>query len=217
MHKSYFTFYIKSCFDLVTMLGKNLPPKTHYFALSVGQSLYMLGNYSDSQIWLKTSLKLVNEALQKDYSLKLRGTRQTICLYLLASGDFTNILCHGYIIKDSMSLEAAMIVQEIQEKYILGKWKQSEIPVTVTALALERQSFIWDQFKYAVKQKYESAERQVYFFLQTIKQHSLIFRFCFCIFGPYVANCCKFYYNLCSVYEYIDVIQKKTKPVSERQ
>ena len=71
-------------------------------------------------------------------------------------------------------------------KGYIRKWKQSEIPVTVIALALERQSFIWDQFKYAIKQKYESAERQVYFFLQTIKQHSLIFRFCICIFGPYV-------------------------------
>ena len=38
------------CFDLVAMLGKNLPPKTHYFALSIGQSLYMIRNYSDSQI-----------------------------------------------------------------------------------------------------------------------------------------------------------------------
>ena len=71
----------------------------------------------------------MNEALRKDYSLILRGTRQTICLYLLASGDFTSILCYGYIIKDGMSLEAVMIVQEIQEKYISGQWKQSEIPV----------------------------------------------------------------------------------------
>ena len=93
-------------------------------------------------------------------------------------------------------------MQEIQEKYISGQWKQSEIPVTVTALALERHSFIWDQFKYAIKQKYESAERQVYFFLQTIKQHSLIFSFCFCIFYPYVTavNCfiiCAPYMNRC--------------------
>ena len=78
----------------------------------------MIGNYSDSQIWLKTSLKLVNEALQKDYSLILRGTRQTICLYLLTSGYFTNILCYGYIIKDWMSLQAADCAGNPRKVYI---------------------------------------------------------------------------------------------------
>ena len=175
-------------FHLAIELGKkglNLAPKTQHLAFVVGKSLYMIGNYSDSQIWLARSLELVNEALTKDYSLTLRETRCITCFYLIMIGDFTNVLCYGYIIKDTMSILAETIKNEFQEKSILGKQTQPEIPSTETALTVETKSFIWYQLTdrlNIIKQKCKDAGMQFSSVIQMYRHYLIIFELIICPF-----------------------------------
>ena len=181
------------CYYLAALLAKegfSPLPKTLYLSYIIGKSLYSLGNYSESQYWLTISLKLVNDALQKRYSSTYRDIRCGICYYLIMSGNLTNIPCYGYIIKDTMSSQAAIIVHEIHEKYVLGKWKEPEIPPTEPALTAETLSFIWyelaDRLEYALKHKWENVKRQTSFISAIIKQHSLILSCFSFIFSPFI-------------------------------
>ena len=181
------------CFHLVILLGKKIFPfasKVIEFSYFVGMSYYSIGNYSESQKWLTTSLELVNDALQKEYSLAYRTARLSICYHLMMSGNITTSLCYGYIIKDAMSLLADIIIHEIQEKYILGTWREPEVPSTVTALMVETQSFIWyqlaDRLEYALKHKWDDVKSQTSLILSIMERHSLIIVCFFFLFSPFV-------------------------------
>ena len=181
------------CYYLAALLAKegfSPLPKTIYSSYIIGKSSYSLGNYSESQYWLTISLKLVNDALRKRYSSTYRDIRCDICYYLIMSGNLTNIPCYGYIIKDTMSSQAAIIVHEIHKKYVLGKWKEPEIPPTEPALTAETHSFIWYQFadrlEYALKHKWDNVKMQTSFISAIIKQHSLILSCFSFIFSPFI-------------------------------
>ena len=106
------------------MLGKeglSSETKSTHLLHIVGESLYSIGNYSESQQLLTKSLELVNEELQIEYSLKYKEIRWQICYYPILSGDFTNIFCYGYIIKDISSFLPTAIVHEFKERYTSGK------------------------------------------------------------------------------------------------
>ena len=84
----------------------------------VGASYYYIGNYSDAQIWLKCALQIVNENLKEECSFELRDERLNTCYYLLISGDYFNVLCHGYIIKDFTILISYLAVEHPYTQYI---------------------------------------------------------------------------------------------------
>ena len=70
----------------------------------IGSSLYHLGNYSDSQIWLKWAMQNVSQELKKEYlDTEMRFVRFYTCGYLLIGGDIFNLFCYGYILRDVMS------------------------------------------------------------------------------------------------------------------
>ena len=71
----------------------------------IGSSLYHIGNYSESQIWLKRALHFVSQDLKSQYSLKIRLLRVNICNYILFCGDAFNMFCYGYIIKHTLTWE----------------------------------------------------------------------------------------------------------------
>ena len=80
-----------------------LPKIEAILSLIIGSSLYHIGNYSDSQIWLKRAMHHVSQDLKKEYSLEMRTVRLATCGYLLISGDVLNLFCYGYILRDVMS------------------------------------------------------------------------------------------------------------------
>ena len=80
-----------------------LPNIEAILSLIIGSSLYHIGNYSDSQIWLKRAMHHVSQDLKKEYSLEMRTVRLATCGYLLIGGDIFNLFCYGYILKKVMS------------------------------------------------------------------------------------------------------------------
>ena len=122
----------------------------------VSASYYYIGNYSDAQIWLKCTLQIVNKKRKDEYSLKLREERVGTCYYLLMSGDYFNVLCHGYIIKDFTILVSYLAVKHLYTQYIFYTQQPPEkepadetvILSTETGVTEEKYSFVWSQFNF---------------------------------------------------------------------
>ena len=89
-------------------------------SLLIGKALYYLGNYSDSQIWLKTALHYINIGPQNEYydNRKFRLLRVDTCGYLLMSGDIFNVFCYGYNLKHGMSLLSFQAIKELCTDYL---------------------------------------------------------------------------------------------------
>ena len=114
-------------------------------SLLIGKALYYLGNYSDSQIWLKTALhyNYINIGLQNEYYGDMK-IRWDTCDHLLMSGDIFNVFCYGYRIKEVMSL----LFQTIKELYMYTDYnfnKETEeiILSTETSISEQKYSYIW--------------------------------------------------------------------------
>ena len=121
----------------------------------IGQSYYQIGNYSDAQIWLKRALKIVNEDLN---SWNRGDDRVSACYYLLLSGDYFNVFCYGYIIKDLMCV-LSIVINEYAHKDVINSSKQQPEAETVilsteTGVTEEKYSFVWSQFNHYVHKFY---------------------------------------------------------------
>ena len=122
-----------------------------FYIAIVGVSYYYIGNYSDAQIWLKCALQIMNENLKKEHSLKLREERLDTCVYLLMSGDFFNVLCYGYIIKDFTILLFYFSVEHLYTQYIFHTQQppkqqpaaETVILSTETGVTDKKYSFVW--------------------------------------------------------------------------
>ena len=99
----------------------------------IGMSYYYIGSYSESLVWLRKALQCY---------IKHPKTRQTACLYLLKSGEYFNIICYGYLVKDTMSQLSALIIKLV---YCTRSNSQSE-KVIETAVTEVKHSYIWMQF-----------------------------------------------------------------------
>ena len=120
----------------------------------IGESYYQIGNYSDAQIWLKQALKIVNEDLKDDYSWIRRDDRLRACFYLLLSGDYFNVFCYGYFIKENV-LMFSTIINEYAHKDVTNPSKQQPAAETVilsteTGVTEEKYGFVWSQFNHYV-------------------------------------------------------------------
>ena len=117
----------------------------------VGVSYYYIGNYSDAQIWLKQALQIMNENLKEEHSLKLREERVATCSFLLMSGDYFNVLCYGYIIKDFTILLSYLSVEHLYTQYIIQTQQppkqqpaaEAVILSTETGVTDKKYSFVW--------------------------------------------------------------------------
>ena len=118
----------------------------------VAESYYQIGNYSAAQIWLKQTLHIVNEGL-KEYSFMNRTDRKRVCFYLLMSGDYFNAFCYGYIIKDTIIVFFAHLIDLVYEEYVISSPKkqpeaEAVILSTETGVTEEKYSFVWSQFNH---------------------------------------------------------------------
>ena len=116
----------------------------------VGESYCQIGNYSDAQIWLKRAVQIANERLTEDvHSFMLRDIRLASCFYLVMSGDYFNVFCYGYIIKDFVSILSTEISVNVHE-YVMNYFKQQStaeaVIFTETGVTEQKYSFVWSQF-----------------------------------------------------------------------
>ena len=142
-----------------------LPESKAESSALIGAALYYLGNYSDSQIWLKTALYYINIGLQNGYygDMKIRSLRWDTCDHLLMSGDIFNVFCHGYRIKEVMSL----LFQTIKELFIYTDYnfnKETEeiILSTETSISEQKHSYTW-----SLADKYIATRLHMYWFVAT--------------------------------------------------
>ena len=150
----------RQCYDLTILSGEitffildelNISVSRLRLSMFISLSYYQIGNYSDAQIWLKRALKDVNEGLKDKYSYRLRGGRLTVCFYLLMSGDYLNVFCYGYIIRDFVSQLFAQIIEDVYEVYKINtqqppKKQQTVILSMETRVTEEKYTFVWSQF-----------------------------------------------------------------------
>ena len=188
-------------------------------SLLIGKALYYLGNYSDSQIWLKMALHYINIGLQNEYydNRKFRLLRVNTCGYLWLSGDIFNVFCYGYNLKHGMSLISFQAIKELYmyTDYFLKK-ETEVITSTKTSVTEQKHSYIWslaDKYiatrlhMYCFAATYESAIK--YLFI-TVCFIGLCFILCGCFmiidFITVVMHsccterqiqCCYFCYNFC--------------------
>ena len=188
--------------------------ETHSDALHtgiiVGASYYYIGNYSDAQIWLKCALQIVNENLKDEYSLKLRDERLGTCFYLLRSGDYFNLLCYGYFIKDFTIMLSYLTVEHLYTQYIFYTQqppKQQPAADTVvlsteTGVTEEKYSFVWSQFNKHVHKFQSAIEKYVSTAEKTVSQLQMYKYFVYCIYICFL-GCCVFlipFLILCAFY-----------------
>ena len=163
----------------------------------VGVSYYYIGNYSDAQIWLKQALQIMNEKLKEEHSLKLRDMRLHTCFYLLMSGDYFNVLCYGYIIKDFTILLSYLSVEHLYTEYIIHTQQppkqqpaaETVILSTETGVTDKKYSFVWSLgLKHVLKHvhKFQSTMdkyvKYVYTAEKTVNQLQLYKYFVYCMY-----------------------------------
>ena len=156
----------------------------------VGVSYYYIGNYSDAQIWLKCTLQIVNKKLKDEYSLKLKEKRVATCYYLLMSGDYFNVLCYGYIIKDFTILLSYLTVEHLYTQYTFYTQqppKQQPAADTVilsteTGVTEEKYSFVWSQFNKHVHKFRTAIDKYVSTAEKTVSQLQLYKYFVYCMY-----------------------------------
>ena len=97
----------------------------------------------------------MNEDLKDDYSWNRRDDRVSACYYLLLSGDYFNVFCYGYIIKDLMGMFSTVINEYAHEDVINSSKQQPAAEAVVlsteTGVTEEKYSFVWSQFNHYVK------------------------------------------------------------------
>ena len=136
----------RQCYHLTIQLSLSLSmiqltlEDRAYLSEIIGQSYYHIGNYSESQMWLRRA---------QQYYIKHPEKRQSACLYLLKSGDYFNIICYGYFVKDTMSQLSALIIKLV---YCSRSNSQPE-KVIETAVTEVKHSYIWMQFFHKFKYK----------------------------------------------------------------
>ena len=176
----------------------------------VGASYYYIGNYSDAQIWLKCALQIMNENLKEEPSLKLREERFDNCVYLLMSGDYFNVLCYGYIIKDITLLFSDLTVDHLYAQYIFYTQQPPKkqpaadtvILSTETGVTEEKYSFVWSQFNKHVHKFQRTIEKYVSTAEKTVSQLQMYKYFVYCIYVCFF-GCCVFlipFLILCGFY-----------------
>ena len=141
----------------------------------IGLSYYYIGNYSESQAWLRRAQQFYINHPEK---------RQSTCLYLLQSGDYFNIICYGYLVKDTMSQLSTQIIKLV---YCTRSNSQPE-KVIETAVTEVKHSYIWMQFfnkfKYTIINQMSSAKWSMIQFSNSCMFSLailLIFLFCLCL------------------------------------
>ena len=167
----------------------------------IGKALYYLGNYSDSQVWLKTALHYINIGLQNEYydNKKFRLLRVNTCEHLWLSGDIFNVFCYGYNLKHGMSLFSFQPIKELYMYTDYLKKKETEvITSTETSVTEQKHSYIW-----SLADKYIATRLHMYWFAATyesaIKYLFIIVCFvglgfilcgCFMIIAFVMLSCC---------------------------
>ena len=140
-----------------------LPKSNAESSALIGVALYYLGNYSDSQIWLKTALHYINIGLQNEYYGDMKFYRLVTCGYLLMSGDIFNMFYYGYIIKDSMSLITINTIKSLlRTEYHFNKETEEIILSTETSVTEQKHSYIW-----SLADKYIATRLHMYWFAAT--------------------------------------------------
>ena len=142
----------------------DLPEFKAVSSLLIGKTLYYLGNYSDSQIWLKMALHYMNIHLQNEYygDMKMRNYRLGTCGYLLMSGDIFNMFYYGYLIKDFMVLSTIQTIKELHTEYYFSKETEVTILSTKTSVTEQKHSYIW-----SLADKYIATRLHMYWFVAT--------------------------------------------------
>ena len=145
----------RNCYQLAIYSGKRsvkviVDPRIRIQMYGIlGMSYYHIGNFTDSQKWLKRALQPLNK--DKYSSLISNGYRAKLCIYLIAGGDYFNIFCYGYIIKDHLSAFSASLFELIHAEYSASS-TPSQPPtkprtVEETDVMEVKYSFIWSQWK----------------------------------------------------------------------
>ena len=148
--------YKRQCYHLAVWLGNK---SFHMFdeahlnsypwvgfgpSIILGMTHYKLGNYSMAQMYLRHTLKHINEIskLSNEQGLEMRGVRATTCFYLMMSGDILNPLCYGYMYKYLIYVVDALAT----EKLYVEEVQNEEIQLsTATAVTEQTHSYIWSQ------------------------------------------------------------------------
>ena len=109
-------------------------------SIILGSTHYELRNYSMAQIYLRHTLKHINDILKlsNEHSLEMRRARGITCVHLMKSGDFLNPLYYGYIIKDIIYIAAAQATEELYVEEV-----QNAQLSTATAVTEQTHSYIW--------------------------------------------------------------------------
>ena len=152
-HRSAVDAWRRGCYHLAIYSGKrslkvvvDRLTRIKIYAI-VGMSYYYIGEYIDSQKWIKRALQPLNK---DDYPILIKeGSRAQLCVYLIAGGDYFNIFCYGYFIKDVMSAISAAFIEYIHEEYS-ARSNSSQLPtkprtVVETSVMEVKYSFIWSQ------------------------------------------------------------------------
>ena len=144
--------YNRQCYHLAVWLGNKPFDETKWnsypwlgFGPSIilGMTHYELGNYSMAQMYLRHTLKHINEIskLSNEHSLVMRCVRATTCYYLMRSGDILNPLCYGYMYKYLIYVVAARATEMLYNE-------KKEIQLsTATAVTEQTHSYIWSHLK----------------------------------------------------------------------
>ena len=117
--------------------GLQLPRYEAESSTIIGFSLYEIGNYSQSQIWLKRALLYANQDLKSQYSQEMRKRRLEICGYLLAGGDIFNVFCYGYILKNKL----ASAIWEDSETQFDFEYPKEQTKVTSSTEIQQKNSY----------------------------------------------------------------------------
>ena len=154
-HRSAVDAWKRNCYHLAIYSGIRslkaiVDPKTRIeiYAI-VGKSHYYIGNYTDSQKWLKRALEPLNK---DDYPILIKeGRRAELCAHLIAGGDYFNIFCYGYVIKDLVSGISAGLFEHIHVEYSASRTPSQPPtkPRTVEEKGVMevKYSFIWSLHK----------------------------------------------------------------------
>ena len=172
----------------------------------VGMSYYHIGNYSDAQTWLKCALLIVNKDLKDE---NLRDNRLYVCFYLLMSGNYFNVFCYGYIIKDLTILFSTSTVKNIHEDYItytqpLTKQQPAAETViwsTETSVTEKKYSFVWSQFNQLIDEFQCAIDKKVSTAEKIVSQFPFYNYLVYCVYVCSCVICCSIpFLILCAVY-----------------
>ena len=103
---------------------------------------------------------------------------------VLMSGDYFNAFCYGYMIKDTVIVFFAHLIDFVYviEEYVISSPKkqpeaEAVILITETGMTEQKYSFVWSQFNHYVH-KFQCAIDKHVSRVERVYLHSL-----FCIFG----------------------------------